>query len=107
MTEPGTLHRRREKAEAKATHISDSVVNYGVEEFARQFDVSWQAIMNDDLGKIRETPRRMLNAVRRFEALKAAKIYVRYFPGPETGEYLRITIGTEAQTDALLARIGA
>ena len=47
------------------------------------------------------------DAVRRFEALKAAKIYVRYFPGPETGEYLRITIGTEAQTDALLARIGA
>jgi len=67
MTEPGTLHRRREKAEAKATHIADSVVNYGVEEFARQFDISWRAIMNDDLGKIRETPRRMLNAARRFE----------------------------------------
>lgn len=46
------------------------------------------------------------DAARRFEALKAAKIYVRYFPGPETGDYLRITIGTEAQTDALLARIG-
>lgn len=67
MTEPGTLFRRREKAEAKATHISDSEVSYGVDEFARQFDVSWRAVMNDDLGKIRETPRRMLNAVRRFE----------------------------------------
>jgi len=30
---------------------------------------------------------------------------VRYFPGPETGDYLRITIGTEAQTDALLAAL--
>lgn len=67
MSEPGTLYRRREKAEAKGTHISDSAVSYGVEEFARQFDVSWRAIMNDDLGKIRETPQRMLNAVRRFE----------------------------------------
>ena len=67
MTEPGTLHRRREKAEAKATHIFDSSVSYGVEEFARQFDISWRAVMNDDLGKIRQTPMRMLNAVRRFE----------------------------------------
>lgn len=67
MTEPGTLLRRREKAPIKATHISDNVVNYGVEEFARQFDVSWRAIMNDDLGKIRETPTRMLSAVNRFE----------------------------------------
>jgi histidinol-phosphate aminotransferase len=41
-----------------------------------------------------------------FDALKAAKIYVRYFPGPETGEYLRITVGPEAQTDALLAALG-
>ena len=37
-----------------------------------------------------------------FEALKAAKIYVRYFPGPATGEYLRITVGTDGQTDRLL-----
>ena len=40
-----------------------------------------------------------------FEALKASKIFVRYFPGPATGEHLRITIGTDAQTDALLARL--
>ena len=37
-----------------------------------------------------------------FEALKAAKIFVRYFPGPATGEYLRITVGTDGQTDRLL-----
>jgi len=38
-----------------------------------------------------------------FEALKASKIFVRYFPGAVTGEYLRITVGTDAQMDALLA----
>jgi len=38
-----------------------------------------------------------------FEALKASKIFVRYFPGPVTGDYLRITVGTDAQADALLA----
>lgn len=67
MTEPGTLFRRGEKAEAKATYIGESELSYGVDEFARQFDVSWRAILNDDLGKIKETPTRMLNAVRRFE----------------------------------------
>lgn len=67
MTEPGTLFLRREKAEAKATNIADSEVHYGVEEYARQFDISWRALMNDDLGKIRETPAKMAQAARRFE----------------------------------------
>jgi len=62
MTEPGLLHKRYEKGEARATNISDSEIEYGVEEYAVQFDVSWRAILNDDLGKIRETPRRMANA---------------------------------------------
>lgn len=43
------------------------------------------------------------DAKRVFEALKASKIFVRYFPAPATAEYLRITIGTDAQMDALLA----
>jgi len=75
MTEPGTLKRRREKAEAKATYISESEVNYGVEEYAEQFDVSWQTIMNDDLGKIRETPVRMSRAARRFEDAWVSNLY--------------------------------
>lgn len=45
------------------------------------------------------------NAKEIFDALKQAKIYVRYFPGPATGEYLRITIGTDEQTDKLLAAL--
>ena len=40
-----------------------------------------------------------------FEALRARHLYVRYFPGEKTGRFLRITIGTEAQTDALLAAL--
>ena len=38
-----------------------------------------------------------------FAALKEAGIYVRYFPGERTGNYLRITVGTQEQTEALLA----
>jgi hypothetical protein len=67
MTEPGTLYLRREKAEAKATYVAESEINYGVEEYARQFDISWQTLQNDDLGKLRETPARMARAAARFE----------------------------------------
>ncbi len=37
-----------------------------------------------------------------FAALRAEHIFVRYFPGAPTGDYLRITIGTDAQTARLL-----
>ena len=67
MSEPGTLYRRREKAEAKATYVAESEIHYGVAEYARQFDISWQTLVNDDLGKLKETPNRMANAAARFE----------------------------------------
>ena len=38
-----------------------------------------------------------------FEALKEKHIYVRYFAKPRIDNYLRITIGTDEQMDALLA----
>ena len=37
-----------------------------------------------------------------FAGLKTKNIFVRYFPGPLTGERLRITIGTDAEMSALL-----
>lgn len=67
MSRPGTLYKRREKGEAKATSIQDSQISYGVEEFARQFDVSWRVILEDDLGKIKEVPRAMARAAVEFE----------------------------------------
>lgn len=40
-----------------------------------------------------------------FKALKAAGILIRYFPGPRTGEYIRITIGTDGEIDRLVTEI--
>jgi len=40
-----------------------------------------------------------------FEDLRARKIFVRYFPAPRTQAYLRITVGTDAEMDALLAAL--
>jgi hypothetical protein len=67
MSQPGTLYLRREKEESKATHVEDLWINYGVQEYSRQFDISWQTILNDDLGEIKRTPERMAIAARRFE----------------------------------------
>lgn len=41
-----------------------------------------------------------------FEALKERKIYVRYFNKPRIDNYLRITVGTDEQMDALFAALG-
>ncbi len=43
-----------------------------------------------------------LNARKLFEALRDANIYVRHFPGERTGEYLRITIGTDEEMKILV-----
>lgn len=43
-----------------------------------------------------------LNAEQLFNALKEAGIYVRYFKKPRIDGYLRITIGTDEQMDALV-----
>ena len=40
-----------------------------------------------------------------FAALRQKNILVRYFPGPRTGRFLRISIGTAAEMDALLAAL--
>lgn len=40
-----------------------------------------------------------------FESLRARNIFVRYFPGPKTGDRLRITIGTDGQMKALLSAL--
>ncbi|MGN1007613.1 MAG: aminotransferase class I/II-fold pyridoxal phosphate-dependent enzyme, partial [Butyricicoccus sp.] len=40
-----------------------------------------------------------------FEALKARKIFVRYFNLPRVNNHLRITIGTDAEMDALFAAL--
>ena len=45
------------------------------------------------------------DAKRIFEELRQRKIYVRYFPGYDTGEYIRITVGSAEKCQALLAAL--
>ncbi len=42
-----------------------------------------------------------------YQRLAGRKIFVRYFSGPRTGAYLRITVGTDFQVNALLKAVRA
>ena len=46
-----------------------------------------------------------LPADRVFAGLRERRIFVRYFPGPRTGDRLRVTIGTDAQMDRFLSAL--
>lgn len=88
-------------------------------------DVEW---MKKNAAKVRATRRRLIDGLRArgwdvpesqsnfifakpakrqareiFNELRARHIFVRYFPGESTGERLRISIGTDEETDKLLA----
>jgi histidinol-phosphate aminotransferase len=41
-----------------------------------------------------------------FKALRGQDILIRYFPGKRTGEYVRITVGTESEVAVLLDALG-
>ncbi|MEX2607172.1 MAG: histidinol-phosphate transaminase [Kiritimatiellia bacterium] len=45
------------------------------------------------------------NAETLFNALRGRQVFVRYFPGKLTGDYLRITIGTDEQMDRFFAEL--
>lgn len=99
MSEPETLQRRRELAQHVETFVQDSVIQYGVEEYSRAFDISWRTILNDDLAKIAETPRRMARAAARFEDSFVSALYHN-----ATSQAGLVALGALYSTTAVLAK---
>ena len=71
----GALTLRMEKAEPHATQLGIGEIHFGVEEYSEQFDISWRALMNDDLGYFRDIPAKMLSAALRFENAFVSNLY--------------------------------
>ena len=90
-------------------------------------DLKW---MKANVAKVRRTRKRVADALARrgwdvapsesnflfarpahrpaaeiFSKLRERSIFVRYFPGPRTGDRIRITVGTDPDSDALLAAL--
>ena len=64
-----------EKAEYQASDRSEAKYELAVKKYGRQFDISWEALINDDLGALKDTPTRFAMAVVRTEHRIATNLY--------------------------------
>ena len=60
-----------ERGPSEETPITRQVAKYG-----GRFGISWESVINDDLGALRDLPQRLVVAARRTEALAASHMYV-------------------------------
>jgi hypothetical protein len=66
----------KERSEYKEVPLSDSVDTFSVKKFGRRIDLSWEALVNDDLDAFRRNPERLARAARRSEAKFATELFV-------------------------------
>jgi hypothetical protein len=55
--------------------VTDSKYEYGVGKFGRRIKISWESIINDDLGMLRDLPNRLAKAARMTEEKTATALY--------------------------------
>lgn len=65
-----------EKGEYLASDRSEIRYIINVTKYGRQFDISWEALVNDDLGALKDTPARFAKAALRTEHRIATGLYV-------------------------------
>jgi len=65
-----------EKGEYLASGRSEAEYEMYVRKYGRQFDISWEALINDDLGALKDTPERFARAATRTEHRIVSQIYV-------------------------------
>ena len=65
-----------EKGEYLASSRTETKYTINVTKYGRQFDISWEALVNDDLGALKDTPARFAKAALRTEHRIATGLYV-------------------------------
>jgi hypothetical protein len=66
----------KERGEYKADKLFDGKVSNTLLKYGRRFPLSWEALINDDLGAFSDVATRLANAARRTEAYQATKLFV-------------------------------
>ena len=69
------LDRVVEKGEYLASGRTEQEYDLLVLKYGRQFDISWESLINDDLGALRDTPERFARAAIRTEHTIAARMF--------------------------------
>jgi hypothetical protein len=64
-----------EKGEYLVAEVSEGHYEYKIYKHGKQFDISWEAIVNDVLGAFSDIPERFANAAIRSEAFQATSTY--------------------------------
>jgi len=64
-----------EKGEYLASEREEEIFNLSVKKYGRQFDISWEALINDDLGALKDTPARFAKAAIRTEHRLVTSMY--------------------------------
>ena len=72
-----------EKGEYLVAEVSEGYYSYKLAKYGRQFDISWESVINDEMGAFEDTPERMANACIRTEAFNATSTYA-MATGPHT-----------------------
>lgn len=72
----GALPQVGQREEYPEAALSDSVDSYSVGKYGRRVDLSWEAMVNDDLDAFRSIPGRLARAARRTENKFATQLYV-------------------------------
>ncbi len=65
-----------EKGEYLASERGEAKYPVYVKKYGRQFDISWEALINDDLGALKDTPERFARAAIRTEHRLVSGVYV-------------------------------
>jgi hypothetical protein len=69
------LDKVKELAPYKNRAVTDGSYSYAVEKYGDQIAVSWETMVNDDLGALTDLPTRLGNAARRTEEKFAAQLF--------------------------------
>lgn len=71
-----TLEEVKERTEYPEAALKDRADELSVSKFGRRIDLSWEALINDDLDAFSRTPERLARAARRSEQKKAAELWI-------------------------------
>ncbi len=88
-----------EKGEYPASSRSELRYILRLLKYGRQFDISWESLINDDLGALRDTPQRFAMAAVRTEHRITTNLYA--------GDYSAVNHATNLYSDGVAAELNA
>ena len=88
-----------EKGEYLASPRDEARYTLYVKKYGRQFDISWEAMINDDLNALKDTPARFAKAATRTEHRIAVNLYA--------GDYSAVSHAANLYSDGVAAEVNA